>query len=390
MDHTMPNPDNLNVGIEVESPTLPGTVGSDDKYRSWGSKSDRLYRQLAEEFGSDPHARPEWPHGGQVTSDVSVGLEVHSAPEGQTNGGIPVDEAKDWYPETLDLIEEFGTHVPVGKMTHDSQTAGMHIHFSLDDHEAAREFAEQLYDVSQKEWMQVFVGSSIAELGGPTTAEVFRGTRHVSFGGELGHGNVVQRRTPGHYEWRLPEPATRDHFPLVMDYLYRLADEGPDAANEWAKELVYSADSRLTAFTRAEAIGTETFAGSIPALDDYLVSREEDGSTGDFFETVYRRADLPYIYKVEVDDAGFASTYYALTTMTGTDADAAPDGYEHVFPEAQSGDTWVVQPTSDGGVEMASPEDARVVAEAVNTWPDSTEEEYETSSATDVFLEALS
>lgn len=380
--------ENFQVGIEVETPTLPNA--SYDPLRSYGSNSSSLYRQLeAEEaYGDTMYG---WAEGGRITSDISVGAEIVSGPSPDELGGIPILDASDWYADTISRIQRYETHVPVGLMNNSSQTAGLHIHFSHPNTTEVRDFAEWLYNRSeQDEWLRVFACSSIADRGGPTTGQVFRGDRHVKFNGfGQARPNAVAEKSAanGHYEWRMPEPMTTGNFELLMEFLSRAVHDR-DAAVEWASELVYQGDTRLTSVARARSIGLDSYEPPTN-IDGLQVVRGKSPDTHNFHDFVYDSPAMPFIYRIHTEDGRFNETNYMLVHhRDDDDTFDAPDGWEYLFPDDR-GSRWVVEDLNDGGLSLANPEvEADLIDAAANVTQDS-EEPIESTAATEVLLDAL-
>lgn len=380
------NIEDFQVGIEVETPVAPHS--GDDPLRTYGQNSSSFYDSLRHEFENSA-----WPHGGKITSDISVGAEIVSGPDEGDYGGIPIEEAAGWYDDTIAAINDRTTHVPVGLMNSSNQTAGLHIHFSHPNTDEVRDFAEWLYNRSRDdEWLRVFACSSIADQNGAATAQVFRGDRHCTFNG-FGHGrpNAVTEKNPsrGHYEWRMPEPMTVENFSLMMEFLERAIDDR-DAAVEWASELVYGGDSRLTSVQRAEATGFDSYEPPT-TIDGLQVVRGVSHGVHAFYNSVYERSDMPFAYRVHTEDGRFADTYYLMVSNTRAPSDwDVPEGYSHVFPDANV-DRWVIEDTGNGGLRLADDDVERDIIDAANHVHESNEVDggFETSDATDVLMEAL-
>jgi hypothetical protein len=363
--------------------------GGGDILRSYGQKSGRLEEELRNQEGEGDHNR-DWLHGGSITSDISVGTEVVSGPNPGELGGIPIEYAPEWYNDTLDTIELYRDHVPVGLINTSDQTAGLHIHFSHPDTHEVQDFAEWLYNRSRDdEWLRVFACSSIADQHGQETAQVFRGNRHVKFNGfPARRPNAVaeQNRASGHYEWRMPEPMTRENFELLMEFLTR-AVEDREAAVDWASELVYGGDSRLTSVQRARATGIETYEPPT-TIDGLQVVRGESTETHPFHDAVYSRSDMPFIYRVHTEDGRYEDTYYLMVRNSLPTLSSPPEGYGHLFPDGDT-DRWVIEDSGDGGLRVTDSETQSDIIEAANAATDDSEPPLETTEATDVLMEAL-
>lgn len=380
--------ENFQVGIEVETPTLPDPTY--DPLRSYGTNSSSLYRTLEREEVADD-TMYGWAEGGRITSDISVGAEIVSGPEPDELGGIPITEAADWYGDTIRRINRYETHVPVGLMDSSNQTAGLHIHFSHPDTDEVRDFAEWLYNLSaDDEWLRVFACSSIADRGGPTTGQVFRGDRHVKFNGfgeSRPNAVAVKSAANGHYEWRMPEPMTTGNFELLMEFLMRAIEDDGDAAVDWASELVYQGDRRLTSIARARSIGLDSYEPPT-TIDGLQVVRGISPDTHAFHDAVYDSPAMPFIYRIHTEDGRFGETYYMLVSHRINGSIDPLDGYEHLFA-TDRGTRWVVEDLGNGGLTLAEPEVEADLIDAAARVTDDTESDIESTAATEVLLDAL-
>lgn len=288
-DHT---PDDLIVGPEVEYPVAQGDSTS---FTQPADDSNDFKSEYQREHDT------AWAAGGSLVYDGTVGAEI------SPRSGIPTGRARDWYRETIEYAEDFGyPHEPVGRIHQGGSTAGLHIHLSPISEEQAR----RLFDMSREPWMKVFVCSSLHEEYSSSRPyyKVFR-YNYCSFGDGFGDGNAVRPRASrnGHYEWRVPEPMTVEHFDLVMEFLERFVRDADDA-REWAVGLVEDADERITAIKRAREIGLtdEQFESD----EEATILRSPNVQTSGFFREVRDDPSTPYIYHVKVAD----SSYYAFKT----------------------------------------------------------------------------
>lgn len=382
------NIEDFQVGVEVETPTLPH--GGSDPMRSYGQKSSHLESVLRAEVG-EGNRDYGWPHGGRITSDISVGTEIVSGPGSNDLGGIPIEEASGWYEDTLETINAYEQHVPVGLINTSNQTAGLHIHFSHPDTEEVHDFAEWLYNRSaEDDWLRVFACSSIADQHGNQTAQVFRGDRHVKFNGfgrDRPNAVSIKNRASGHYEWRMPEPMTVENFELLMEFLMRAADDR-DAAVEWASELVYGGDSRLTSIQRARATGVDSFEPPT-TIDGLQVVRGSSTDTHAFHDAVFNRSDMPFIYRIYTEDGRYAETYYLLASHTDPADIEPPAGYAHLFPTDSPDNRWVIEDGGDGGLRLADSQVQEDIIAAANAVHEDDDHDFVTSDATNVLMEAL-
>jgi len=274
-----PRDSDLRVGIELEFPRM----GHGDEFLAdRGNDSSRLQSEVCD-HGLPPHleARP--------TYDGTVGLEIVS-------DVLDVADASNWYYEVLDYMRgEYNADLqPTGLMANGS-TAGLHIHVSSLSESEARELAR----ISETPWAKVLFCSSIATHNDETAWPVFRGGSYCRMGNGLHDGrySVVNARSNGHFEWRMPEPMHPDHVQILQKFL-AFFHEDPSIARDYAQELLDDADDRITAIKRAEKVGMD-LAG-LPT-----VQREPLSESQDFYETVADGWAMPEIYQVTLDDQRF-------------------------------------------------------------------------------------
>lgn len=298
-DEDLTRYDELNYGIEVEYPVSPDPAGPTMTRRA--NSSSQFKTEWRDNNGSG------MPHGGSMGGDPTVGAEITSP---ITEG---YEDAASWYRRTLAEARDFGyPHEPTGLMgSGEGSTAGLHLHLSP----LTRSEARDLYEMSTEPWMKVFVCSSITTETNPPRATVFR-QNYCDFRGFDGGGYAAVRSRAGgtgHYEWRLPEPMTADHFDMVAEFLHRFKSEGRSAAETYARNLVDEAHEDLTAVQRYEACGFDF--GESPDLDIVEVSRAPVVSSREFFWDVYGSDDQPYIYRVRTE----GDDYYAFETFNDVD-----------------------------------------------------------------------
>lgn len=272
----------LRIGLEVE---YPGMNPSDEKFISRGRDTSGLQNDMN---------LPRHLHG-RAVYDGTVGLEVVS-------DVMNLEDAPDWYAELIDYVEdEYNTgYQPTGLM-HGGSTAGLHMHLSS----LTRRQAEELYQISQQPWAKVLFCSSIANDGGQPSWPVFRGGRYCQMNFNGDRYACVNGRGSGHYEWRMPEPMTPEHMEVVVKFL-RLFEQEPDAAVQYAQEVLDDADDRVTSIRRAEATGMDI--ETIPTVDRQ--PSEEDPEN--FFDAVANDWSMPEIHRVSFDGQDF---YYFETEL---------------------------------------------------------------------------
>jgi hypothetical protein len=153
--------------------------------------------------------------------------------------------------------------------------------------------------------MQVFACSSITE----NTYQVFRDNYCRVGEYDSGRYSVVHSCPgSGHYEWRLPEPMTDEHFHLLMEFLDEfMMDE--ESAIEWAKSLVHDGDERLTSVKRAKEVGLKDVEMDDMEYSGWSVMRGipnsiESSPMGSMneaerlYDNVRWDSHMPYVYTV--------------------------------------------------------------------------------------------
>lgn len=217
-----------NIGIEFEFPlarnaeNVPATLGQNSN----SLRTTLSNRQLEEEFGDRAGYVGSDHVGAEITSDV---LNLHSG------------DPERWYNMVIELAESEGyTFAQCG---YGSTVFGLHLHLS----DLPERKADFLNELTQHEvWSRVFFCSSVT----PSSADPWRGGGTRPHPGASGTCNQRHRNNHGapnrHYEFRLPEPCAPEHFELIMEFLRRLETDGRAIAEEYAEELVFSRDERLT------------------------------------------------------------------------------------------------------------------------------------------------
>ncbi len=321
---------NLTVGTEVEAPlSESGSV----TYTDCGYSSSSIVSDLRTEYGG----RTQYPDG-EIGRDPTAGIEIRSYP-------MSTEELADWYDYTVRNIRETHSYEPTGYAGPDSGATsfGLHIHISP----LSRSTAEALYELSILPWFQNFVCTSITR---EHTAQVFRSSYcGMSFDpGPRSSNNVVTMCEPeeNHWEWRMPEPMEPENFNLVMRFLELLQSEGKDAAKEYAKTFVYSADDALTSVKRAKACDISSMFTNSGETD---ISRQPDHDSTelavDFYNEVSTSAYRPYIYTVTHN----GESYYAMYSSNYADDETFSDmGVEYTANEVLRTDD--LNPVTDSAV----------------------------------------
>ena len=288
-------------GTEVEYPMVQNDEEMTTFTRpSYGSHDIRSNVQ------DDYNGRSGWPDG-YIGSDPTAGLELRSDPMGG-------DSLKQWYREAIVELSKYAPHEPSGITANSrASTIGLHLHFSGDGY--TEEKARGLYEMSREPWFKLFACSSITE-GDRDTYQVFRSNYCGMQYSDTPSNDCVNRAEydEDHWEWRMLEPVTPDHFDLVITFMEILHDDGPDRARDFAMALVDDLDPTLTAVKRAEAIGIRDQVEQMQAADedrvDISIDREPRGSMEqrDFFRAARAESHAPYIYSVDYED----SVYYVF------------------------------------------------------------------------------
>ena len=271
------------VGIEVEYPTVQRGTRATFKNKAEGS------------FGLEEEVRRrDLPGRADPTYDGTVGLEVVS-------DQLDISNAGGWYRDVLRDLATFDPHEPCGLLSGRGSTAGLHIHFS----QATNSQARRLAQVSRQPWMQVFACSSITE----NNHKVFRDNYCRIDDYDAGRYSVVHSCAgSGHYEWRLPEPMTHEHFHLLMEFLDEFMVDQENAIR-WAKSLVNDGDDRLTSVKRAKEVGLKDLESPDLEYRDWTVRRgiphEIESSpmntmneAEQFYDDVRWDSHMPYVYTV--------------------------------------------------------------------------------------------
>ena len=284
---TTPVSNELNLGIEVEYPT---SQTHETTYELAAEGSHEIEDGVR--FGFAP--------AGTVGYDLTAGVEV-------TSNVLNVDDDNPagWYRDAIYELNQYAPFEPCGVTTDSDRSAstiGLHIHLS----ELSEDEAETLYEFSTQPWMQLFACSSIT----PDTEQVFRSSYCRLSGFNNGRSSAVRYDSRGqnHYEWRLPEPMTPEHFELVVEFLEKFKFESPEAARDFAQELVQDGDKRLTSFKRAAEVGVEGLADET-GMETPDVRRPLPNSRGQFYNAVKVDNSMPYIYVVDFE---YGNTYYGF------------------------------------------------------------------------------
>lgn len=229
------SPDMDSIGIELEYPqarssqTVPaGQAGSSGNARS----------HLRAEFGRGSWLEDEFgDRGGYVGSD-HVGAEITS---GILN--LQSDEPEQWYEQSIELAEDEGFRFAASG--YGDTVFGLHMHMS----EMNEAQIEKIGNIANSEYGRVFFCASVDE----SSLDPWR------HGGVGSTRNVFRQDSRGtnHYEFRLPEPVQQEHFALIMEFMRKIARGELDEAEEFARDLVYDRDERLTAVTQYNQLNEE-------------------------------------------------------------------------------------------------------------------------------------
>lgn len=286
------------VGTEIEYPIAPN---NETTFTEPGQYSGNIRDTLRREF--------EWPNA-QVGNDPTAGVEVRNIE--------PVSPMRlaEWYEESISKMKRVAAFEPTGYAngSGNASSFGLHIHISPLTEEQAR----GLFNLSQEPWFKPFVCTSIVS-GNEETYQVFRNRycpMNINTGPHSSNDCVtyvenIPDQNGDHWEWRLVEPMTIENFKLLMRFIEILQTEGIEAAGEYAKHFVQSADTRVTSIRRASEIG---LVEQLQDEDEQVVIERAPYATSDnveseaFFESVVNNVYAPYIYHVTQGD----NHYYAL------------------------------------------------------------------------------
>jgi hypothetical protein len=274
------------LGLEVEYPISTG-----ERFCHRGAKSRDLHREMDSEG---------WrPSDGSLHWDGTVGAEIVSDP-------LAPPEADTWYRAVIEEVEGDWNrdYEPTGLLTDHGSSAGMHIHLSPIERSAA----ETLAQWSSESWLQVFVCSSVVGGSEPHYG-VFRDNYcQLSTSVRGSRYNVVNSRAgEGHYEWRLPEPMTEEHFSHVAEFLKLFIEDSPASAKEYVFDLFEREETVLTSVQRADAVGLDQVGST-------ELTRDPHPQSEDYFTTIQDDSDAPRIYHVRHPDG----RYYAFESSQNT------------------------------------------------------------------------
>lgn len=295
-------------GTEVEYPTVQ-TEEEMTTFTRPSHGSHDLRSQVRDDYGG----AGGWPDG-TIGSDPTAGIELRSDP-------MSGDELRDWYREAIVELSKYRPHEPSGISANSrASTIGLHLHFSGDGY--TEEKARELYRMSDEPWFKLFACSSITEQD-QNTYQVFRSSYCGMSYSNTPSNDCVNRaeRNADHWEWRMLEPVTPDHFDLVMTFMEILHDDGVDQARDFARALVNDLDPTLTAVKRAQAIGIDDQIEELETNDrpDVSVDRSPMGNMDqrEFFRAVRSSSEAPYVHSVEYE----GEQYYAMQSDNYSEAD---------------------------------------------------------------------
>lgn len=239
---TIPGSDLWKIGIEFEYPVaqqpahapateadysgvLRDTVG----YNRW-DLSDY-------DDGGAPAGQMTRDHtGAEIVSDI---MDLHS------------NHPSDWYRATIAKAEAMG-HPFAGCAT-GATNFGLHMHVSDLSDENARAIRRHITEP----WARTFFCASITSTsldpwrhGGIGRSE-FREYNDPTPSSSNRRQSSVNHYNDQHYELRLFEPGVPEHVDLMLRYLQLFEIEGPEEAEQFARELVHTGDPRLTPVQQA-------------------------------------------------------------------------------------------------------------------------------------------
>lgn len=240
---TIPDADFWKVGIEFEYPLAlnpadaPATrARNSSTFRDYARRDGTTTRGWHLENyddGGAPRGHVDSDHvGAEITSQI---LDLHS------------NHPEKWYRATIAKATDMG--YPHAGCGYGSTTFGLHMHVS----DFSAEYAEAHREHVTEDWAPTFFCASILEnsldpwrSGGIRSSEFADGynTSRTS-------SSAANRYNNGHYELRLFEPGVPEHVDMMLEYLRLFEREDPDAARQYARQAVYTADLRLTPVQQA-------------------------------------------------------------------------------------------------------------------------------------------
>jgi len=185
------------------------------------------------------------PEINSITNDSSIASNDIDAAEDITNIGIELE-----YPVGDGIAA-------CGQSRHSSTTFGLHLHLSDVPHVKAK----FVYEMCQEPWALTFFCSSVSQDSlcpwryGGVSGDGLLGNRRfddesppaeISYNQRIMNHYAHDDEYDGHYEFRLNEPTHPDHFAAVCHFFRLLDVAGTNAAYDFAHDMVYSADDRLT------------------------------------------------------------------------------------------------------------------------------------------------
>jgi len=287
-------------GTEVEYPQVQN--GNDmTTFTEPAMGSHNLRGEVRDDYGGNGG----WPDG-YIGSDPTAGIELRS-------DQLNADSLAQWYRESIVELSKYSPHEPCGVSANSrASTIGLHLHFSGPGFTTQK--ARELYEMSAEPWFKLFACSSLAR-GDEDTYQVFRANYCGMRYSDSPSNDCVNRAEyeTDHWEWRMLEPVTPDHFDLVMEFMETLRNDGASEARSFARSLVDDLDPRLTAVKRAQALD---IASEVEAFDAdepdqrYQIDRSAVSETSEFFNEVYNASRAPYIYRVRDTETG--APYYVM------------------------------------------------------------------------------
>lgn len=306
IEHVRPQGSDLYVGVEIE---YPMSYEPDTTFRRPGQYSGNIRDEMQRDYGG----RREYP-GGTIDRDGTAGLELTS------RASYDTERLFEWFCDAIaELHNDYAAYEPCGiSGPGGGSTFGQHLHISP----LTRDEARGLYELSMEPWFRTFACSSV--VNSPTEEEQRHNTYQVfrrsycgmSFNDETRGGNQCvtlcewqdSEHERGHWEWRLLEPITPEHFGIVMRFIELLRQEGPEEAGNYARTFVANACPALTAFRRAEACNL------IEEEDDrnWSLSRvpyEGTDESEELYQDLVQSPFTPYVYQVRCDDESYYGFY---------------------------------------------------------------------------------
>jgi len=236
--------DITNIGIELEYPVGDGIAACGQSRHSSSLRGEWREKHSSDwtipDFDGNMGYMGRDHVGAEITSGI---LDLHS------------DQPEEWYVKSINQAEDMG--YPFAMSGQGETTFGLHLHLSDVPHVKAK----FVYEMCQEPWALTFFCSSVSQDSlcpwryGGVSGDGLLGNRRfddesppaeISYNQRIMNHYAHDDEYDGHYEFRLNEPTHPDHFAAVCHFFRLLDVAGTNAAYDFAHDMVYSADDRLT------------------------------------------------------------------------------------------------------------------------------------------------